>query len=246
MNEIYCGDVPILSLKHISRRYPGAVSLLTDINFDLWPGEFVYITGPSGSGKTTLLKLIYRAEIAENGKIEFCGKDITDIRPSSVPYLRRNMGIVFQDFNLIDWMTVGENIAIPLEILGMDEDDIRNSTKAILKRVGLQGYEKLYVDKLSGGEQQRVASARAAVSRPPIILADEPTGNLDQQSASSILTLFEEFSKSGSAVVVATHDELLLASRPHRTMSIMGGRLIEVDYENSVRHKKVIEAMEAA
>lgn len=246
MNEIYCGDVPILSLKHISRRYPGAVSLLTDINFDLWPGEFVYITGPSGSGKTTLLKLIYRAEIAENGKIEFCGKDITDIRPSSVPYLRRNMGIVFQDFNLIDWMTVGENIAIPLEILGMDEDDIRKRTKDILKRVGLQGYEKLYVDKLSGGEQQRVASARAAVSRPPIILADEPTGNLDQQSASSILALLEEFSKSGSAVVVATHDELLLASRPHRTMSIMGGRLIEVDYENSVRHKKVIEAMEAA
>ncbi len=246
MSDIYCGDVPILSLKHVSRRYPGAVSLLVDITFDIWPGEFVYITGPSGSGKTTLLKLVYRAELPESGRVSFCGKDITDLSPSSVPYLRRNMGIVFQDFNLIDWMTVEENIAVPLEILGLTEQEIRERTGAILERVGLKGYEKLYVGKLSGGEQQRVASARAAASRPPVILADEPTGNLDQESARGIISLLEDFSKSGSAVIVATHDELLLASRPHRTMAIMGGRLIEVDYEHSLRHKKVIEAMEAA
>jgi cell division transport system ATP-binding protein len=246
MSDIYCGDVPILSFKHVSRRYPGAVTLLVDISFELWPGEFVYITGPSGSGKTTMLKLIYRAEVPESGRIEFCGKDITDLSAASVPYLRRNMGIVFQDFNLIDWMTVEENIAVPLEILGMEDAIIRKRIGAILERVGLRGFEKIYVDKLSGGEQQRVAAARAAVSRPPVILADEPTGNLDQQAAVSIITLLEDFARSGSAVVVATHDELLLASRPHRTMSIMGGRLVEVDYENSARHRKVIEAMEAA
>jgi cell division transport system ATP-binding protein len=246
MTEIYCGDVPILSLKHVSRRYPGAVSLLTDVDFDHWPGEFVYITGPSGSGKTTLLKLIYRAAVPESGRIFFCGKDITDLSPSSVPYLRRNMGIVFQDFNLIDWMTVEENIAVPLEILGFDAEEIRERTSSILAKMGLKGYEKQYVGKLSGGEQQRVASARAAVSRPPVLLADEPTGNLDQLSASAIIDLLEQFGKEGSAVIVATHDELLLASRPHRTMAIMGGRLVEVDYENSVRHRKVIEAMEAA
>ena len=246
MSEVYCGDVPILSLKNVSRRYPGAVSLLVDINFDVWPGEFVYITGPSGSGKTTLLKIIYKGEIIESGNIFFCGKDVTNLNPSSVPYLRRNMGIVFQHFNLIDWMTVEENIAIPLEILGFDETIIRNRTSAILEKVGLKGYEKIYVNKLSGGEQQRVAAARAAVSKPPIILADEPTGNLDQSSASAIISLLEDFTKDGTTVIVATHDELLLASRPHRTMAVMGGKLIDVDYANSERHRKVVEAMEAA
>jgi len=246
MSEIYCGDVPILALEHVSRTYPGAVALLKDINLELWPAEFVYITGPSGSGKTTLLKLIYRAILPESGRIFFCGKDITNLANSSVPYLRRNMGIIFQDFNIIEQMTVEENVALPLEILGYERKTISKRVYQILEKVGLRGKEKTMAGKLSGGEQQRVAAARAAVSRPSLILADEPTGNLDQHSASAVVDLLEQFSKDGACVVVATHDELLLASRPHKTMALIGGRLVEVDYEHSLRHKKVIEALEAA
>ncbi len=246
--EVYSGDVPLLSVRNFKRSYPGAVSLLTDVSFEIWPGEFVYITGPSGAGKTTLLKLLYRAERAEGGSIWFCGKDITALNDSSVPYLRRNVGIVFQDFRLIDWLTVGENIAVPLEILGMDGYTIRERTRDVLDRVGLKGYANVMAGKLSGGEQQRVAMARAAVSRPPILLADEPTGNLDQASASAVMDLMESINGDGTAVVVATHDELLLTSRPYRTFSLMGGRIVDVDYKNSERHRKVIEAlsMEAA
>lgn len=246
MSDIYCGDEPILELRGISRKYPGGVSLLVDINLKIWPGEFVYITGASGSGKTTLIKIIYRGEKPCDGRVFFCGKDITDLSPSSVPYLRRNIGVIFQSFNLIDWMTVEENVKIPLEVLGIDKKEIDTRVSAILERVDLKGYEKLMVSKLSGGEQQRVACARAAVSKPALILADEPTGNLDQVATSRIISLLEEFSKDGTAVLVATHDELLLASRSHRTMAIMGGRLVDVDYANSERHRKVIEAMEAA
>jgi cell division transport system ATP-binding protein len=240
--------VPLLSARNLKRSYPGAVSLLTDVSFDIWPGEFAYITGPSGAGKTTLLKLLYRAERAEGGQIMFCGKDITALPDSAVPYLRRNIGVVFQDFRLIDWLTVGENVAIPLEILGLEPRDIRERSRAVLERVGLKGYENVKAGKLSGGEQQRVAMARAVASRPPILLADEPTGNLDQASAKCVMDLMESINADGTAVVVATHDELLLTSRPYRTFSLMGGRMVDVDYKNSERHKKVIEAlsMEAA
>jgi len=241
--EIYSGDVPLLSVKHVKRCFPGAVSLLVDVSFEIWPGEFVYVTGPSGSGKTTLLSLLYRGEQVEGGRIFFCGKDVTDLDEPYVPFLRRNIGVVFQDFRLVDWLTVGENVAIPLEIFGIDGREIRDRTRDVLERVGLGGYENVVAGKLSGGEQQRVAMARAVVSRPPILLADEPTGNLDQASAGAVMNLMESINGDGTAVVVATHDELLLTSRPRRTFSLMGGRIVEVDYKNSARHRKVIEAL---
>jgi cell division transport system ATP-binding protein len=246
--DVYSGDVPLLSVKNLQRSFPGAVSLLTDVSFEIWPGEFVYITGPSGAGKTTLLKLLYRAEKAEGGRILFCGRDITSLSEGSVPYLRRNIGVVFQDFRLIDWLTVGENVAIPLEILGFDGSAMQQRVREVLGHVGLKGYEHVTTGKLSGGEQQRVAMARAVISRPPILLADEPTGNLDQASATAVMDLMESVNRDGTAVVVATHDELLLTSRPYRTFSLMGGRIVDVDYKNSARHQKVIEAlsMEAA
>jgi cell division transport system ATP-binding protein len=246
--EIYSGDVPLIAARHLKRSYRGAVSLLMDVSFEIWPGEFVYVTGPSGAGKTTLLKLLYRAERTEAGQILFCGKDVTQLQDGSVPYLRRNIGVVFQDFRLIDWLTVGENVAIPLEILGIGAGDIRQRVGSVLERVGLGGYENVTAGKLSGGEQQRVAMARAVVSRPPVLLADEPTGNLDQASAGAVMDLVESINRDGTAVVVATHDELLLTSRPYKTYSLMGGRIVEVDYRNSARHRKVIEAlqMEAA
>jgi cell division transport system ATP-binding protein len=246
--DLYSGIVPLLEVKNLKRSYPGAVSLLTDVSFGIWPGEFVYITGPSGAGKTTLLKLLYRAEQAEGGTILFCGKDVTALSEGSVPYLRRNIGVVFQDFRLIDWLTVGENVAVPLEILGYESAAIQSRVREVLTLVGLGGYENVTAGKLSGGEQQRVAMARAVVSRPPVLLADEPTGNLDSASASAVMDLMESINRDGTAVVVATHDELLLTSRPYRTFSLMGGRMVEVDYKNSARHRKVVEAlsMEAA
>jgi cell division transport system ATP-binding protein len=241
--DVFTGDVPLLSVKNLSRTYPGAVTLLQDASFDIWSGEFVYITGPSGAGKTTLLKILYRAEMAESGRILFCGQDITRLEEGSVPFLRRNVGIVFQDFRLVDWLTVGENVAIPLEILGIPSDEATERIKDVLEKVGLKNYENVTAGKLSGGEQQRVAMARAVVSRPPILLADEPTGNLDQVSATAVMDLMESINDEGTAVVVATHDELLLTSRPHRTVGLMGGRVVEVDYKNSQRHRKVVEAL---
>jgi cell division transport system ATP-binding protein len=241
--EVFTGDVPLLSVKNIARTYPGAVTLLQDASFDIWPGEFVYITGPSGAGKTTLLKILYRSEVAESGRILFCGQDITQLTESSVPFLRRNVGIVFQDFRLVEWLTVGENVAIPLEILGRPPGEVAERVSDVLLRVGLGGYEGVKAGRLSGGEQQRVAMARAVVSRPPVLLADEPTGNLDQASATAVMDLMEDINADGTAVVVATHDELLLTSRPHRTVSLMGGRVVEVDYRNSARHRKVVEAL---
>ncbi len=241
--EIFAGDVPLISVKNISRTYPGSVTLLTRASFDVWSGEFVYVTGPSGSGKTTLLKILYRAEVVESGSISFCGQDITDLADGAVPFLRRNIGVVFQDFRLVDWLTVGENVAIPLEILSWRPHEIQERVREVLDRVGLAGYENVITGKLSGGEQQRVAMARAVASRPPVLLADEPTGNLDQASAAAVMALVEGINADGTAVVVATHDELLLTSRPHRTVALMGGRIVEVDYKNSVRHRRVVDAL---
>jgi len=203
------------------------VPVLKGIDLKVERGEFLFITGPSGSGKSTLLQLIYRKQTVDEGRILFSGRDISRLTGKSVPYLRRNLGIVFQDFKVVSHWTVFENVAVALEILSMPRRLVRSRVAEALERVGLTGRGDDRTSNMSGGEQQRVAVARAIVAEPALILADEPTGNLDPHLAVDILTLFEEFNATGTTVLFATHDHSLIAKSDHRLLSLDEGRLIE-------------------
>jgi cell division transport system ATP-binding protein len=193
-------------------------------------GEFVFVTGPSGSGKSTLLRLLYRAETVDDGRILFLGRDVARLREDAVPFLRRNVGIVFQDFKLVASWSVYENVAVALEVLGLPQRLIRARVGEALERVGLAGRGEDAAAVLSGGEQQRVAIARALVGEPALILADEPTGNLDPQLAVDILGLFEEVHESGTTVLFATHDRSLLELRPRRIVVLDEGKALDVPH----------------
>lgn len=217
---------PLISLQRVSRFYGIDRSALFDVSLDIWPGEFVYITGPSGAGKSTLLKMIGALEFPDTGQIIFSGHDLTTLKSSAIALLRRSMGIVFQDFRLVPDLTVAANIALPLEVLGLSRDEIADRTRSALERVGLSGRESDLAGAFSGGEQQRIAIARAIVGRPELILADEPTGNLDAYNADFVLDLLEQTGREGATVVLATHDRMLMAARPHRTLGLKDGRLM--------------------
>jgi cell division transport system ATP-binding protein len=218
---------PILVFEDVYKYFRPDVPTLRDVNLSIERGEFVFITGPSGAGKSTLLSLVYRAHTVDEGRILFCGRDIARLTGSSIPYLRRNLGIVFQDFKVIPHWTVFENVAVALEILAMPRRLVRSRVSEALERVGLAGRGEELTGGLSGGEQQRVAVARAIVAEPALLLADEPTGNLDPTLALDILTLFEEIHETGTTVLFATHDHSLLEARNHRIVYIDEGRAVE-------------------
>ncbi|NMC71666.1 MAG: ATP-binding cassette domain-containing protein [Myxococcales bacterium] len=228
------GTQPILEIRHVSKRYRAAKPLFRDVTFEVQPGEFVYVTGPSGSGKSTLLRMVYRAETADTGSILFCGKDVLALSPGAVPYLRRNIGVILQDFKLIHEESVYDNIALALEILGLPQREIYDRVRQALDRVGLAGYEDVRAADLSGGEQQRVAVARAVVTRPSLVLADEPTGNLDAGNAAMVVSLLEEVNAEGTTVLLATHDNMLIAARPHRTVALVDGVVDEITRARAV------------
>ncbi|MGF1465815.1 MAG: cell division ATP-binding protein FtsE [Sandaracinaceae bacterium] len=218
---------PILVLEDVYKYFRPDVPTLRGVNLVVERGEFVFITGPSGAGKSTLLQLIYRAQTVDEGRILFCGRDVARLTSRSVPYLRRNLGIVFQDFKVIPHWTVVENVGVALEILNMPRRLIRTRVAEALERVGLAGRGDDLTGNLSGGEQQRVAVARAIVTEPALLLADEPTGNLDPHLALDILTLFEEIHETGTTVLFATHDHALLEARDHRIVYLDEGRIVE-------------------
>lgn len=210
----------------VSKRYPSGHMGLEQVSFHLSRGEIAFLTGHSGAGKSTLMKLVMLLERASTGHIWVGGHNLRALKSNQIPYFRRNIGVVFQDHQLLFDRTVFANVALPLLIAGYSPGDCAGRVRAALDMVGLLSREKLYPMELSGGEQQRVGLARAVVHRPALILADEPTGNLDPQLSGEIMKLFESFNQVGVTVLIASHDLALVARMRHRILSLEHGRLV--------------------
>jgi len=215
----------MIRLYHASKTY-GDHAALQDINLKVAKGEFCYITGPSGAGKTTLLKLLYAAEKPSEGKVMVGGVDVSTLTRRRRPYLRRNIGVIFQDFKLIPSRTVAENVSLSMEVLGYPRATIQRRVRAVLSIVGLKGKEGNLPAQLSGGEQQRVAVARAIVNDPAVLLADEPTGNLDGAMAIEVIEILQAINLRGTTVLVATHDMALMERFPYRALRFVQGKLV--------------------
>jgi len=220
------GDAAV-AIYHVSKSYAAGSFALRDVSLQLRKGEFVFLTGPSGAGKSTLLRLLFADERPSEGQIVVLGRNIARLGPRAVPRLRRRIGVVFQDFKLLPRRTVEENVAVALEVLGTPRREVRARVFAMLKQVGLQHRRYQHPLSLSGGEQQRVAIARALVNEPEILLADEPTGNLDPDLTVEIMDLIASAATRGTTVIVATHELALVARYGKRTLRLEGGRLAE-------------------
>jgi cell division transport system ATP-binding protein len=218
----------MIQVFHLTKTYDrGDRPALHDISLTIEKGEFVFLSGPSGAGKTTLLKLIFAAEKPTDGQILVNGRNVVKLKPRQIPFLRREIGVVFQDFKLIPTHTVHENVAYTLRVLGLRETEVRQRVWRMLKGVGLYHKQHVLPPKLSGGEQQRVAIARALVNDPPLLLADEPTGNLDKDITEEVMALLERANARGTTVVVATHDVALMQRYRKRILHLHQGRLEE-------------------
>ncbi|NOQ91011.1 MAG: cell division ATP-binding protein FtsE [Gammaproteobacteria bacterium] len=209
-----------------SKRYSSGFDALQNVNFHMAAGEMAFLTGHSGAGKSSLLKLIALLERSSRGQVIINNQNLAKISRRRIPYFRRNIGIIFQDHQLLFDRTVYDNVALPLIIAGFSHRDVGKRVRAALDKVGLLNKEKKYPITLSGGEQQRVGIARAVVNKPPLILADEPTGNLDPELSAEIMGLFRDFSDVGVTVLVATHDLALISQLPYRMLTLKNGKLI--------------------
>ena len=216
----------MIEFKNVNKTYPTGTIAVNNANFVIEKGEFAFLVGSSGSGKSTLIKLILKEEEPTSGNIIINGKDTTFIKQSRVPYLRRSMGVVFQDFRLLPDKTVYENVAFAMYIVKATPNHIRRQVPMLLSLVGLSGKAKVYPHELSGGEQQRVALARALVNNPSMIIADEPTGNLDPETAWDIMTLLNDINLRGTTVVVATHAKDIVDEMRKRVIKLESGNII--------------------
>jgi cell division transport system ATP-binding protein len=211
---------------HVSKQYDRESSALADVTLHVEKGEFCFLTGPSGAGKTTFLKLVFREELPTQGQILVGGRNVTAIPAAQIPDLRRSIGVVFQDFKLLKRKTILENVAFVLRILSVPKSERRRRAFAALKSVGLHHKLNAYPLQLSGGEQQRVAIARALINEPILLLADEPTGNLDPEMAHEIMALFQEVNSRGTTVLVATHDREMIQRLGKRVITLERGRVV--------------------
>lgn len=216
----------IVRLHGVGKEYAPGRFAVRNVTFDLARGEFSYITGLNGAGKSTLLRLLFAMEKVTEGSIIVNNRELSRLSKTKVPEYRREVGFVFQDFKLLSDLTVSENVSLPLEIRNMSRAEIEYRVKGILPLVGLEGRDHDYPHSLSGGEQQRVAIARSIVNKPILLLADEPTGNLDSQTSREIMTLFQEIHEMGTTVLIATHDELLMEDFPARVIELDKGKIV--------------------
>ncbi len=216
----------MIKMEKVTKVFKGDVVALRDVSVDIGRGEFVFLVGPSGSGKSTFIRLLNREEVPEHGRIFVAGRDIGALGSWRVPYLRRQIGYVFQDFKLLPKKTVAENVAFALEVIGTGAHVIRRQVPAILELVGLSRKMERFPHELSGGEQQRVSIARAFVNRPMILLADEPTGNLDPKTSVGIMRLLERINETGTTVVMATHDSGVVDSMRQRVVELDRGMVV--------------------
>jgi len=216
----------MIEFKGVTKKYDHGVTALDNISLKIEKGEFVFLVGPSGSGKSTFLKLVIKEEDPTEGIININSRDLGKLKDKDVPYLRRKIGFVFQDFRLLYDKTVAENITFALRVIEASDREIRTQLTSVLKQVGLEGKEDSYPNQLSGGEQQRVALARALATRPPIIIADEPTGNLDSETAKGIMDTLYEINAKGTTIVVVTHDQNIIRSSNKRIIALEKGKIV--------------------
>jgi cell division transport system ATP-binding protein len=225
----------MIQMIHVFKTYPSQIVALSDINLEISDGEFTFIHGASSSGRTTLLRILFGAEKPTSGEVVVNGMNITARGFNKIYQLRRTMGIVFQDFKLLRDRTVSENIAFVLEVTGHGRQEIKKRVSEVLGRVGLQEREKDSILALSAGEQQRVTIARALINDPPLLIADEPTGNLDAQMAHDVMGIFTDLHHKGATVVFATHDTELIKRFSYRVIYISGGRKVDAKTDEEVR-----------
>ncbi|MCG6658302.1 cell division ATP-binding protein FtsE [Halomonas campisalis] len=216
----------MIVFEHVGKRYGGRFEALANLDFRVRRGEMVFLTGHSGAGKSSLLRLVMRLERPSRGRVLVAGHDIARLHPSQVPFYRRQIGVVFQDHQLLFDRSIYHNVALPLEIRGVEPREAARRVRAALDKVGLLHRERALPIELSGGEQQRVGIARAVVNKPALLLADEPTGNLDPQLSADIMALFEDFNRIGTTVMIASHDLALIARLRHRILRLRDGRLV--------------------
>lgn len=219
----------IITFENVSKIYPSNIVALDNINFSIEEGEFVSLVGKSGAGKTTILKLILGEEKPTNGRVLFDEIEIAKISSSKLPLLRREIGVIFQDYKLLEAKTVFENVAFAMEVIGASDKEIENDVPKVLEIVGLSGMENKFPAELSGGEKQRVSIARALIHRPKLILADEPTGNLDPYHTRDIIKLLLKINEFGTAIILATHDKEIINSLSRRVISLRNGKIVRDD-----------------
>lgn len=216
----------MIHMREVTKIYPNKVVALDKVNIDINKGEFVFIVGQSGAGKSTFIKLVMREELPTSGDILVNGKNVVKMKPSEVPYLRRGLGVIFQDYRLLPDKTVFENVAFAMQVIEAPRRLMQRSVNTVLDIVGLSGKYKNFPDELSGGEQQRVAIARAIVNDPALVIADEPTGNLDPETSWDIMDIFKRINASGTTIVMATHDKTIVDSMRLRVIAIEDGRIV--------------------
>ncbi len=231
----------MIRLQNVSKIYDGGVVAVRDLSLDIQKGEFVFLVGPSGSGKSTLIRLMLREEPVTQGEIWVAGKHVSNLSPWKIPHLRRLIGTVFQDFKLLPQKTVFENVAFALEVLGRPRHVIHNQVPQVLKLVGLSAKADRLPAQLSGGEQQRVSIARAFVNRPVILLADEPTGNLDPATSVGIMRLLDRINRTGTTVVMATHDHAIVDAMRRRVIQLERGRVVRDQSRGVYESRKTTE-----
>lgn len=229
---------PLILVKNVERKYTIAreeVYALKKINLSFYPGEFVSLVGPSGAGKSTLISLLIREELPSKGNIFVGGRDITLLKPYELPYYRRRIGVIFQDFKLLPYFTVKENISFALEVSEATQEEINDRIPKILELVGLSKRAGSYPKQLSGGERQRVAIARALIHSPKVLIADEPTGNLDPENSQEVIDLFKRINQAGTLVILATHNQLIVDELRHRVVVLKDGNIVSDKNESGYK-----------